>query len=184
MELDFKGFDLSICMRFSGFCIAFPRSRESAPEAVLSLRRAVFPGRRSTLASSPIYKHNRAMDIVCFTVPQWSKHVGLLHGFAGRRGGKSAGPYASLNTSYRVGDDPKIVSQNVCDLKLAVGIHDGRIVTMRQVHGDEIVDVRDQNLKEAGEADGMTTGERNIFLGVLTADCVPILFVAPKHRVI
>ena len=124
------------------------------------------------------------MNIGCLAVPQWIKHPRLLHGFAGRRGGKSVGPYESLNASYRVGDDPKTVSQNVCDLKLAVGIHDGRIVTMRQVHGDEIVDVRDQNLKETGEADGMTTGERNIFLGVLTADCVPILFVAPKHRVI
>ncbi len=124
------------------------------------------------------------MDISCLTVPQWAKHVGLLHGFGGRRGGKSVGAYESLNASYRVGDDPKIVSQNVCDLKLAVGIHDGRIVTMRQVHGDNIVDVKDRNLKEAGEADGMTTGEKNIFLGILTADCVPILFVAPKHRVV
>jgi YfiH family protein len=87
-----------------------------------------------------------------------------------------------LNTSYRVGDDPKVVSQNVCDLKLATGIHDGRIVTMRQVHGDDIVEVNDKKLKEAGEADGMITAEADIFLAVLTADCVPMLFVAPKQR--
>ena len=115
-------------------------------------------------------------------VPQWENYEGLLHGFIGRNGGKSVGRYAGLNVSYRVGDDPKLVSQNICDLKLAVGIHDGRIVTMKQVHGDHIVEVKDRNLKEAAEADGMITVEKDVYLGVLTADCVPLLFVAPKQK--
>ena len=122
------------------------------------------------------------MEINRLKVPQWETYPGLLHGFIGRRGGKSVGRYAGLNLSYRVDDDPKIVSQNVCDMKLAVGIHDGRIVTMKQVHGDNIVEVKDKSLKEVGEADGMVTGEPDVHLGVLTADCVPILFVAPKKR--
>jgi YfiH family protein len=124
------------------------------------------------------------MEITQLKVPQWDKYVGLLHGFIGRRGGKSIGPYAGLNMSYRVSDDPKVVSQNVCDMKLAVGIHDGRIVTMKQVHGDQIVEVKDKTIKEAGEADGMITTATDIFLGVLTADCVPILFVAPKNKLV
>src|SRR6185369_14095750 len=122
------------------------------------------------------------MEINLLTVPGWEKETGLLHGFSRRNGGKSVGRYTGLNTSYRVGDDPGIVSQNVCDLKLAVGIHDGRIVTMKQVHGDKIVEVSDRSLKEAGEADGVITRERDIFLAVLTADCVPILLVAPKNN--
>ncbi len=122
------------------------------------------------------------MDITHLKVPQWEKYPGLLHGFMGRRGGKSVGAYAGLNVSYRVGDDPKVVSQNVCDMKLAVGIHDGKIVTMRQVHGDDIIEINDKQLKEAGEADGMVTAESGICLGVLTADCVPLLFIAPKQR--
>jgi YfiH family protein len=124
------------------------------------------------------------MDMTWLKVKHWETYDGLLHGFMGRQGGKSIGPYAGLNMSYRVSDDPKIVSQNVCDMKLAVGIHDGRIVTMRQVHGDNIVEVKDKNLKEAGEADGMVTAATDIFLGVLTADCVPILFVAPKNKLV
>ena len=124
------------------------------------------------------------MDITHVKVPQWEQYEGLRHGFMGRRGGKSAGPYAGLNASYRVGDDPKIVSQNVCDVKLAAGIHDGRVVTMQQVHGDRIVEVNDKKLKEAGEADGMVTAEPDIFLAVLTADCVPLLFVAPKQKLV
>jgi len=122
------------------------------------------------------------MDITHLAVPQWGKYHGLLHGFMGRRGGKSVGVYAGLNTSYRVGDDPKVVSQNVCDMKLAVGIHDGKVVTMRQMHGDNIIEIKDKQLKEAGEADGMVTAESGFYLGVLTADCVPILFIAPKQR--
>jgi YfiH family protein len=123
------------------------------------------------------------MEIITLTVPQWERYDGLLHGFMGRRGGKSVGPYAGLNVSYRVGDDPKVVSQNVCDMKLAIGIHDGRVVTMKQVHGDSLVEVTDTNIKEAGEADAMVTAKANVFLGVLTADCVPILMIAPSQRV-
>jgi YfiH family protein len=123
------------------------------------------------------------MDITHLKVPQWQNYQGLLHGFMGRRGGKSIGPFAGLNVSYRVGDDPKVVSQNVCDVKLAAGIHDGRIVTMKQMHGEDIVEVKNRNLKEAGEADGMVSTEKDIYLAVLTADCVPLLFVAPKQRV-
>jgi hypothetical protein len=122
------------------------------------------------------------MEMNRLTVAQWENYAGLLHGFMGRRGGKSVGVYAGLNTSYRVGDDPKIVSQNVCDMKLAVGIHDGKVVTMRQMHGDDIIEVKDKQLKEAGECDGMLTAENDIYLGVLTADCVPLLFIAAKQR--
>jgi polyphenol oxidase len=124
------------------------------------------------------------MKIDWLKVPQWEKDKDLLHGFMGRQGGKSVGAYAELNASYRVGDDPKIVSQNVCDMKLAVGIHDGRIVTMKQVHGDCLIEVKDPNIKEAGEADGMVTREKNIFLGVLTADCVPMLFLAREQKIV
>ena len=139
---------------------------------------------RGALASVQGCNHNSNMEVTWLKVPQWEKYQTLLHGFMGRRGGKSVGPYAGLNVSYRVGDDAKIVSQNVCDMKLAVGIHDGRIITMRQVHGDQILDVRDRNVKEAGEGDGMKTREKEAFLGILTADCVPILFVVPEEKIV
>jgi len=124
------------------------------------------------------------MELTWLKVIQWERYDGLLHGFMGRRGGNSVGPYAGLNVSYRVGDDNQVVSQNVCDVKHLVGIHDGKIVTMKQVHGDQIVEVKDKTLKEAGEADGMVTAGTGIHLGVLTADCVPILILAPKHKMV
>jgi YfiH family protein len=77
-----------------------------------------------------------------------------------------------------------VVKDNLCDTKKVVGVHDLRIVTMKQVHGDHIVEVKDKRLKEAGEADGMVTEERNLFLGVVTADCVPLLFSVSGRNVV
>lgn len=124
-----------------------------------------------------------AMDFVWLKVPAWAKREGFIHGFLGRKGGKSQGAYDSLNLSLRVGDDPLLVKDNLCNVKKAVGVHDLRVVTMHQIHGDRIVEVKDKNLKEAGEADGMVTEQKEVFLGVLTADCVPILFSVPSRRV-
>lgn len=123
------------------------------------------------------------MDLFCLRVPEWEEHEGLLHGFLGRRGGRSAGPYATLNLAFGVGDDPQSVKDNLCDMKKAVGIHDQRMVTMKQVHRDGILEVRDKQLKQAGEADGMVTVEQEVYLGVLTADCVPVLFMVPERRI-
>jgi YfiH family protein len=122
------------------------------------------------------------MDVLRLQVPRWQERDGLLHGFLGRRGGKSIGSYASLNLSPRVGDDPQVVKDNVCDAKRAVGIHHGKIVTMKQMHGDRILEVREREIKEAGEGDAMVTQESRVFLAVLSADCVPILFTADGKR--
>src|SRR5437763_15897016 len=99
------------------------------------------------------------MKLNWLRVEQWNRYPGLLHGFGGRQGGKSVGPYAELNVSYRVGADNRIVSQNVCDMKLAVGIHDGRILTMKQAQGDQNVERKDTKIKSAGAADVIGTRE-------------------------
>jgi len=140
---------------------------------------------RLNVATPARSNHNiLAMDLVWLKVPQWERWGGLLHGFLGRRGGKSVGPYASLNLAFSVGDDPDVVKDNLCDMKKAVGVHDSRIVAMKQVHGDRILEVKDKSLKVAGEADGMVAEEKEIFLGVLSADCVPILFAVPGREIV
>lgn len=122
------------------------------------------------------------MELIWLKVPQWEQREGFMHGFLGRKGGKSHGAYASLNLSVRVGDDIQTVKDNLCDLKMAVGLHDQRVVTMTQMHKDHITEVTDKRTKDAGEADGMITEQKEIFLGVLTADCVPILISIPSRR--
>jgi len=122
------------------------------------------------------------MDLLWLKHPAWERRGSPLHGFLGRRGGKSAGAFGGLNLSFRVGDDPALVKDNFCDVKKAVGVHNLKVVTMKQVHGDHIADVADSNIKEIGEADGMVAERPGIFLGVLTADCAPILFAVPELK--
>ena len=113
------------------------------------------------------------MGLTVYRVPQWESEPGLRHGFLGRGGGNSHGAYAGLNVSFGVGDDPQAVKDNYCDMKRTVGMAGTRMVTMGQRHGDTIIDVAEP-CKDAGEGDAMVTDAPGVFLGVLTADCVPI----------
>lgn len=111
-------------------------------------------------------------------VAGWDAIEGLAHGFFGRAGGVSGGPLAALNVSERVGDYPWKVGANWA---LAARALPGlRAVRMQQVHGARVVRV-DAPTQEVGEADAMFTATPGVGLAVLTADCVPLLGVAPAH---
>lgn len=112
-------------------------------------------------------------------VAAWEAFRGLVHGFLGRRGGTSGGAWSSLNLSEQVGDDPRAVARNWDAVRRRFrGLC---IARMRQVHGDRIVHV-DEREQAAVEADGMVANTAGIGLAILTADCVPILMVAPTAR--
>ena len=123
------------------------------------------------------------MEMTVYRVPEWEAEPGLRHGFLGRGGGNSRGAFAGLNVSFTVGDDPQAVKDNYCDMKRAVGMAGTRMVTMRQRHGDHVIDVAEP-CKDAGEGDAMVTDAPGVYLGVLTADCAPIVCWArtPRRR--
>lgn len=114
-------------------------------------------------------------------VPAWSDVPNLVHGFCGRRGGCSHGPFAELNLSFRVGDRDGAVRENRRRLADAVGaLH---FAIMAQVHGARVATV-EAGASAAGEADAQVTRDDGIALSILTADCVPILLVAPRPHVV
>jgi YfiH family protein len=113
-------------------------------------------------------------------VRAWVARHSLVHGFFGRAGGVSAAPWRSLNLSYLVGDDPAAVGRNQARVREALGGLE--VVRMRQVHGDRVVRVRSAG-QDVGEADGLVTDVPGLAVAVLTADCVPILMIAPAGRV-
>ena len=115
-------------------------------------------------------------------VPEWEHIPHLVHGFFGGRGGRSAGEFGALNLSFDVGDDPRCVRANWQRVAERVG-RGLRFRTMRQCHGAEVACV-DEATAEAPEVDGLLTCSRGLALCVLTADCVPVLLVAPDQRVI
>ena len=117
-----------------------------------------------------------AADVPVLIVAEWDDLPGVAHGFFGRRGGVGHGPLGSLNVSAAVGDDPDVVAENWRRAGARFG--GTRWLRMRQVHGDRVARVSAID-DVPGEADGLITAAAGAALAVLTADCVPLLAVAP-----
>ena len=102
----------------------------------------------------------------------------VRHGFYGRRGGVSAGVFASLNGGRLSGDRPALVRANLA--RVADDLGGARLFTNRQVHGARVrIITTDADPDEPFEGDGMVTREAGLCLGVLAADCAPVLFADP-----
>jgi hypothetical protein len=100
----------------------------------------------------------------------------LRHGFFARRGGVSVGIYNSLNCGFGSGDDAAQVATNRRRAVAALGVQPDQLVTAYQVHSRRAVRVeRPWERGGAPQADAMVTDQPGITLGILTADCAPIL---------
>ncbi len=109
----------------------------------------------------------------------------LKHGFFTRLGGVSQGPYASMNCGFGSSDAPDRVNENRARAMAQVGLPARALVTARQVHSARACTVdRPWNTQERSELDGMATRSPGLALGVLTADCAPVLFADIKAGVI
>jgi len=102
----------------------------------------------------------------------------IAHGFLGRLGGKSRGPYSSMNLSQFVGDNPHDVTANM-ELLRSTMPPDLIFARVNQVHGKDVRIMTRTNAAERPRADGMVTSERGVALAIYTADCVPMLMTAP-----
>lgn len=109
---------------------------------------------------------------------------GIAHGFFGRRGGVSAGDLASLNCGLGSDDDPALIAEN--RRRVAEAVCPGATLTgLYQVHGNRCVIVDESSdLAARPEADAMATRTPGILLGILTADCVPVLFADREAGVV
>ena len=100
--------------------------------------------------------------------------AGVPHGFLGRRGGVSHGAVAGLNVGLGSADDPAAVSEN--RRRAASAVLDGaRLVTCYQVHSARCLVAREWDDAARPEADALVTDRPGLLLGVLTADCAPVL---------
>jgi len=97
-------------------------------------------------------------------------------------GGVSPRPFDSLNFSAEEGDSVENVEQNFRIFGGRLGIDPQRIVTLRQVHGDEVV-IIDEMPNRPPEADAIIVTMPGIYPAVKTADCVPILLIDPVRRI-
>jgi len=98
----------------------------------------------------------------------------IRHGFFGRQGGTSTGVYAGLNVADSGGDDPAAAAANRAIVAASLGL--GEPVILRQVHSNRAVTLTAPPTGPRVEADALVTNQPGIALGILTADCTPILF--------
>lgn len=109
---------------------------------------------------------------------------GIAHGFLGRRGGVSTGLVAGLNAGLGSGDDAAAVAENRARAAAAV-LPDARLVSIYQVHSPSCVAVTEPWGDDARpEADALVTNRRGLLLGIVTADCAPVLLADSAAGVI
>ena len=108
----------------------------------------------------------------------------IPHGFLGRRGGVSTGDIAGLNVGYGSNDDRAAIFENRKRAVAAV-LPDAELVTVRQVHSaDAVFAHRAWPQDERPHADAIVTDRPKLLLGILTADCAPVLFADDDAGVI
>src|ERR1700710_157758 len=101
---------------------------------------------------------------------------GVQHGFFTRAGGVSQGPFESLNCSVSSADDPALLRENRARVAGAMGVTPDCLLGITQVHGTSCVVAEQAWAAGAGpRADAMATRVPGLALGVITADCSPIL---------
>jgi polyphenol oxidase len=118
--------------------------------------------------------------------------VGLDALVTTRNGGVSEGPYASLNLALHVGDDPSWVLENRRRALALLGADLGDLVAAEQVHGARVSVVgaadRARGARSTADAvaasDGLVTTEPGLVIGILVADCAPIVLFDPEERVL
>lgn len=107
------------------------------------------------------------------------------HAFFTREGGVSDGIFASLNCGFGSGDDKDKVARNRDIAMERLGLGGAALVTCHQIHSATVITVeRGWEPGSAPKADGMVTNRPGIALGVLAADCAPILFADSEAGVV
>jgi purine-nucleoside/S-methyl-5'-thioadenosine phosphorylase / adenosine deaminase len=111
----------------------------------------------------------------------------LIHGFLSREGGVSAPPFSSLNFDVREGDPLENVARNKEIIKKASGARMERLILVNQVHGSSVLVLDDfvggPSSYRLTDADAIITGLTDFPIGILTADCLPILLYDPVNAV-
>ncbi|MBU6266433.1 MAG: peptidoglycan editing factor PgeF [Sphingomonadales bacterium] len=109
--------------------------------------------------------------------------AGLPHGFLGRRGGVSSGLVAGLNVGLGSADDPTAVAENRARAVAAV-LPGARLVTVYQVHSPDCVEAAEWPDADRPHADALVTNRPGLLLGIVTADCAPVLLADAEAGVI
>lgn len=111
--------------------------------------------------------------------------AGVRHGFFGRKGGSSLGDFAENNMSIAVGDEPRAVDINRTGAAEALGFRRNQLFLLKQVHSSRVHRLSAYPTEDVQvEADAIVTRRPLLALGILTADCTPILLADRQAGVV
>ena len=111
------------------------------------------------------------------------KNININHCFFSKKNGVSKGFYKSLNCGYGSNDNKKNIKKNFEIVAKKINCDYKNIITMNQVHGNKIVYLEKKiKIKKKIICDSILTNKKKVALGVLTADCVPILIFDKKKK--
>ena len=108
----------------------------------------------------------------------------IKHCFFSKRNGFSKGIYKSLNCGKGSNDSKIDVDKNLSFVAKKMGVKKNKLILMHQTHSNKVVEVKRNNYKKKIKADAMVTKMKGISLGVLTADCVPIILYDVNNEII
>ena len=109
----------------------------------------------------------------------------IAHGFFTREGGHSTGLFTSLNCGLGSGDDKDIVRRNRAVAAAALGVGEPSLLSAYQVHSAEALHVdKPWDMADRPKVDGLVTATPGLAIGILTADCGPLLFADAHAGVI
>ncbi len=109
----------------------------------------------------------------------------IRHGFFDNTGGVSTGVYTSLNCGPGSADNPAYITENRRRVLQQLELPAAHLLTLHQIHSPQALTIiTPWELADRPQADAMVTTHKNLALGILTADCCPILFADAQHGVI
>ena len=126
-------------------------------------------------------------DVTFLSAENLSSCPNIRHAFYTRTGGVSGGIYASLNVGIGSQDDRNNVVENRRRAMAALDMPANALHTLYQVHGADVVRIDSGEAWQVGsapQADAMVSSRPGAVLGVLTADCVPVLFADSSAGVV
>lgn len=112
------------------------------------------------------------------------KFNNVKHCFFSRNGGFSKGIYKSLNCGKGSKDNKKNILKNLRYVAKKLTIKDKYLILMYQTHSNKVIEINKQNYKNKIRSDAMITQVKGLALGVVTADCVPILIYDKPNQII
>jgi YfiH family protein len=124
-------------------------------------------------------------NLSLYRVHAFDDYPHLNHAIFTRKGGVSRAPFHSLNLSTAVGDRPQAVSSNIQQACRAVNTTPKQTVSCHLIHGADVLTINKANQRQVvGQADGLITGDPDIYLFMRFGDCVPLIFYDPVQNAV